>query len=400
MGTPRLAVSAIVVAMTSVWPGAARAQDSRKPEAEALFKQGKAEMAKGNFDAACRMFRSSQELDPRASTLMNLGACHESAGKLFSAWYAFVEAGKTADRSTDELALAEHSKKRADALEPRLSSLRVTVDPAADVAGLEILRDGKPVLAGQWNNDVFVDGGSYTIEARAPGRTPWTTTVTIDNERDHEVLAIPALAVAAGAVAAGAVEAPPAVVLVLPRPSRANKLAFGGWLGARNLNVDADNDAGGEQRSYSGGVGPSLALVAQYWVTGGFATRVELRFASVSTTDQFDSTISANLVGGAALAEYTFGSAIVQPGILAGVTLDAVFGDVTNLGTGDGSLGSTFPGLMGGLALRIAPAQLGKLQLEAGVRYWEGFGSLSDTLHTNAVSGFQFHAGVSTGAGR
>ncbi len=401
MGTTRLVAAAIVGLLLLAPAGAARAQDGRKPEAEALFKQGKAEMAKGNFDAACRMFRSSQELDPRASTLMNLGACHESAGRLFSAWYAFVEAGKTAERSLDELALAEHAKKRAESLEPRLSSLKITVAPSADVAGLEILRDGKPVLAGQWNNDVFVDGGEYTIVARAPGRTPWTTTVTIANEQEREVLAVPPLAVdaaapapaAAAPVVSDAVPAP-----VAPRPSRARKRAFGALAGGRLLNVDAESTAG--HRSYSGGLGPHVALFGQYWVTGGFAVRGELGFAALSTTDQDDSTISAKLVSGGALAEYTFGSGIVQPAVLAGGTLGRVFGDVTNLGTGDGALGSTFPGVMGGLALRIAPAQLRRFQLEAGVRYWEGFGSLSDTFHPTAISGFMFHAGVSTGAGR
>jgi hypothetical protein len=192
MGIPRLLPSlALVCALASP----AFAQKNRKPEAEALFKQAKAEMAKGNFAAACEKFQSSQELDPRASTLMNLGACQESAKKLVSAWYAFVEANKLAERSTDEQALAAPAKKRADALEPRLSSLKIVVGPEARVKGLEILRDGEAILEGQWNTEVFVDGGEYEVIARAPGSTAWTTKIGVASELDRKVLEIPKLKV-------------------------------------------------------------------------------------------------------------------------------------------------------------------------------------------------------------
>jgi hypothetical protein len=197
MGTPRLLPSlAIVCALAST----AFAQKSRKPEAEALFKQAKAEMAKGDFSAACEKFQASNDLDPRASTLMNLGACQESAKKLVSAWYAFVEATKLAERSTDEAALAGPAKKKADALEPRLSSLKIVVGPEARVKGLEILRDGEAIVEGQWNTEVFVDGGEYEVIARAPGSTAWTTKIGVASELDRKVLEIPKLKVEAAAV--------------------------------------------------------------------------------------------------------------------------------------------------------------------------------------------------------
>ncbi|HUQ06626.1 MAG TPA: tetratricopeptide repeat protein [Kofleriaceae bacterium] len=187
--------SGAAIALVCAFAATAAAQKSRKPEAEALFKQAKAEMAKGNFADACEKFQSSQDLDPRASTLMNLGACHESAKKLVSAWYAFVEATKLAERSSDEQALASPSKKRADALEPRLSSLKVVVGPDARVKGLEILRDGEAIVEGQWNSEVFVDGGEYEIIARAPGSTAWTAKIGVASELDRKVLEIPKLKV-------------------------------------------------------------------------------------------------------------------------------------------------------------------------------------------------------------
>src|SRR5690349_6026897 len=206
MGTPRLLPSlALVCALAST----VYAQKSRKPEAEALFKQAKAEMAKGNFAAACEKFQSSQELDPRASTLMNLGACQESAKKLVSAWYAFVEANKLAERTSDEQALAGPAKKKADALEPRLSSLKIVVGPEARVKGLEILRDGEAILEGQWNTEVFVDGGEYEVIARAPGASAWTTKIGVASELDRKVLEIPKLKVDPSTVVEEQVVKPP-----------------------------------------------------------------------------------------------------------------------------------------------------------------------------------------------
>jgi hypothetical protein len=187
--------SGAAIALVCAFATTAVAQRSRKPEAEALFKQAKAEMAKGNFADACEKFQSSQDLDPRASTLMNLGACREQQKKLVSAWYAFVEATKLAERSTDEQALSSPSKKRADALEPRLSSLKVVVGRDARVKGLEILRDGEAIVEGQWNSEVFVDGGEYEIIARAPGTTAWTAKIGVASELDRKVIEIPRLTI-------------------------------------------------------------------------------------------------------------------------------------------------------------------------------------------------------------
>lgn len=234
-------VGTAIAVIACVLAGSAKAQRGRQAEAEAeiLFKQGKAEMAKGNFAVACEKFQSSQELDPRASTLMNLGACQEAAKKLVSAWYAFVEAAKLADRSADDKGLAGTSRKRRDALEPRLSSLKIVVSSDARVAGLEVLRDGVPVVEGQWNSDVFVDGGEYEIIARAPGSTAWTARISVASELDRKTIEIPRLTLDPGAVPApdagqgGASRSPPAGEPP-PTPPRA---APGMFTGLRKLAV-------------------------------------------------------------------------------------------------------------------------------------------------------------------
>ena len=99
MGESRTAWWLRVIAIVAVLAGTASAQRSRKPEAEVLFKQGKAAMTAGDLTTACTKFESSNALDARASTMMNLGACYEAQGKVVSAWYAFDEASRLAART-------------------------------------------------------------------------------------------------------------------------------------------------------------------------------------------------------------------------------------------------------------------------------------------------------------
>ena len=106
MGESRTAWWLRVIAIVAVLAGTASAQRSRKPEAEVLFKQGKAAMTAGDLTTACTKFESSNALDARASTMMNLGACYEAQGKVVSAWYAFDEASRLAARKDDVVAMS------------------------------------------------------------------------------------------------------------------------------------------------------------------------------------------------------------------------------------------------------------------------------------------------------
>jgi hypothetical protein len=182
-----------VLLLLCLLAGPAAAQRSRKPEAEAAFNQGKELMARGEYDAACQKFEVSNALDPRASTLMNLGACREAQQKLVSAWYAFTEAQKLALASKDETGLADPSKLKAAGLAPRLSSIEIVVSASARVPGLEVMLDGEKLLEGQWNSPIPIDGGEYTVEARARGTDAWTNKVAVASEREKKQVEIPVL---------------------------------------------------------------------------------------------------------------------------------------------------------------------------------------------------------------
>jgi hypothetical protein len=188
--------SILACAIALATGGRAAAQPAAA-QAEAQFDRGKQLMAEGKTAEACAAFESSQKLEPLVTTLLNLAACREKNGELASAWAWFVEAERqTRGKSGGERKLNQTAKERAAKLAGRLSKLTITVPH--EVPELEVLRDATPVERGTWNTALPVDGGTFTIAARAPGHRKWSTQVTIATERDAKTVEIPALTKAGG----------------------------------------------------------------------------------------------------------------------------------------------------------------------------------------------------------
>jgi hypothetical protein len=169
--------------------GLARAQSSdNKAAAQALFDEGRHLMDQKNYADACKKFEGSQKLDPGAGTLLNLADCYERNGQIASAWVTYKDgAAASGDRHPDWVQRAE---KKAAELQPHLSKLTIVVTA---VANLEVKRDGQTVAPTALGSALPVDPGPHTIEARAPGYTAFTTTVTIGADNDAQTVTIPAL---------------------------------------------------------------------------------------------------------------------------------------------------------------------------------------------------------------
>jgi hypothetical protein len=186
-----LGIGALTVAGAA---SSAQAQSSAA-QAEILFRQGKDQMAKGHIAEACAAFDASQKLEPTLATLLNQASCREKNGQLATAWGLFLDAERQTRAATDDAGKQMHrtAAERAAKLEPRLSTLTITVLPENRVGGLEILRDNEPIDPGAWNRALPVDGGTYKITARAPGNSAWSSTVTIAAERDSKSIETPKL---------------------------------------------------------------------------------------------------------------------------------------------------------------------------------------------------------------
>jgi len=189
-----VARSSGVLILALLWSGSANAQ-SAGAQAEALFRQGRQLLEAGKTTEACSAFAESQRLDPANTTLVNLAACREKNGQVATAWGLFLEverqtrdSAKATDHQMHTVAV-DHAKK----LEPRVSKLTINVPQTNAVDGLEVSRGTDRIDAAMWNRALPIDGGTYTIVAKAPGSSAWTTQITIGNEGDTKSVDVPDL---------------------------------------------------------------------------------------------------------------------------------------------------------------------------------------------------------------
>ena len=176
------------------WSSSAFAQPAGA-QAEVLFRQGRELLAAGKVAEACAAFDESQTLEAAVTTLLNLAACRETLGQLATAWGLFLDAARQTRAASDAATQRLHdvAQARAEKLEPRVSKLTINVPTQNQFDGLEITRGSERVSPGLWNRSLPVDGGMYTISARAPGANQWSTQVTVAAEHDTKTVDIPDL---------------------------------------------------------------------------------------------------------------------------------------------------------------------------------------------------------------
>ena len=218
--------------------------------AESLFSEGRKLLDAGEFAEACNKLEASQRLEPAVGTLLNLGDCNERRGRLASAWSNYRAANSLAMTRNDPNR-AEFARKKSDALQPKLSTLAITVAEA--VSGLRVTRDGVAIDETVWGTAIPVDPGAHVVEATAPGKKPFSSRVDVaEGAPSARTVSVEILA------AEPVVEAPspPAPVALAPARSITGPIVgFGGIvLGAAAIGVGTYfaahgkstwNDAGG-----------------------------------------------------------------------------------------------------------------------------------------------------------
>jgi len=168
--------------------GLARLAHAQSAEAEAMFNEGDKLMAAGKIAEACAAFEASNNLDPRAGTLIRLGECREANKQYASAWTAY-RGGFARAKDPRKRGIAQA---KVSALEPRLSHMTIVVGPHK-VEGLAITRDNMPMDPALWDHPLPVDGGDYVVTVSAPGYTQWKTMVTVPPESGDVKVEVPAL---------------------------------------------------------------------------------------------------------------------------------------------------------------------------------------------------------------
>ncbi len=160
-----------------------------KATAQALFDEGRALMAKGDFAQACPKLEESQKQDPGMGTLFRLAECYEGLGRTATAWATFLEVADLA--TTAGLPDREKvARERAEKLANKLSRLTIT---APKIEGLVVKRDGAELGTGQLGASLPVDPGKHHVEASAPGRKPFSKTVEVGKDGAKASVEIPEL---------------------------------------------------------------------------------------------------------------------------------------------------------------------------------------------------------------
>jgi hypothetical protein len=162
-------------------------------DADALFNAGRELMQQGRFLDACPKFAQSQRVLPAVGTALNLGLCLEKLGHTASAVAAYRDAITMASAlGPTEVKRITVARDRLLALEPRVVKMQIVV--TEDVAGLEVKRDGLAFAKSQYGSTLAVDPIPHVIEATAPGRQPWRTTVVVSGDGALAVVTVPPLA--------------------------------------------------------------------------------------------------------------------------------------------------------------------------------------------------------------
>ena len=194
-------------------PRSARASNPQEQQlAQALFDDARRLIDAKRYAEACPKLAESQRLDPGGGTLLNLAICHEKEGKLATAKLDYEDALAlaTKDNRKDRQQIA---RERAAALEATIPRLSVAVGPATETEGLEVKLDGLVLRRAAWGVATTVDPGTHMIEASAPNRTTWSTSVALAISQ-RRVVDVPPL-VPLSTLPAGE----PAVVIAVPPPA-------------------------------------------------------------------------------------------------------------------------------------------------------------------------------------
>jgi hypothetical protein len=187
----RIAIVACFL-LGAVAPTAAQPTENRAQE---LYDQGRALVAAGKTAEGCDAFEQSQQLEPLATTLIALATCRERLGRLATARKLFLQAEQQTRSASDRVTAQLHqlAGDKVAELESRVSKLTIHVPEQNRLDGLEIVRGSDRVDAAIWNRESPIDGGTYTITARAPGTPSWSVTVTVASESDFKTVEIPLL---------------------------------------------------------------------------------------------------------------------------------------------------------------------------------------------------------------
>lgn len=183
-------VALVLTASTFALPAKAAPQAS----AEELFRQGREALARGDIPAACGFLEASYRAEETMGTLLNLALCHESQGRIATAWAEFRAVEQRALQAVPpqtERATLAHDK--AEALRPRMPRLKLRLQPQDDTKDLAVRVDGVEQPRELLPAGLPIDPMPHRVQVARPGFQPTELELAAPAEGAQVVLDVPAL---------------------------------------------------------------------------------------------------------------------------------------------------------------------------------------------------------------
>lgn len=145
---------------------AASAEPAADRKAEALFREGRALLERGDVARGCARLAASLEIVRRASTVLNLADCDERQGHLVSSVARWQQGIAMLPASDVRVAVA---RERLAAVRKRIPRVTVRLTGALPERG-SVAVDGAPIPRAEVEGDHQLDPGPHELVATLPGR--------------------------------------------------------------------------------------------------------------------------------------------------------------------------------------------------------------------------------------
>jgi tetratricopeptide (TPR) repeat protein len=182
----------------SLWTAIASADESPPPiplsneaRAEKYFRSGEQKFDSGDYAGACEDFSESLKLGPKLGTLLNLALCHETIGKLVTAWHEFTHAAAWAAQN-NQRDRHEYATQHIRALEPKLPRIVLQLPATRPIESIDL--DGEPVPEHRWYLPLYLDPGEHHLAVSAPGKRRTTVAFRVVSSPTDQLVMVPPLA--------------------------------------------------------------------------------------------------------------------------------------------------------------------------------------------------------------
>ena len=146
---------------------------ARLTEARGKFQQAIELEQAGNWSSALRLFREVGQVRMTPQVRFHIGVCEENLGRLAVALGSYELALREADAVGGDFGVEVGQK--VEALRARIPKIVIERGPGAEAAIVEL--DGVALGTASIGVELPVDPGPHAITARAPGFSPFETTV-------------------------------------------------------------------------------------------------------------------------------------------------------------------------------------------------------------------------------